>query len=121
MLDAPPVDPGEEPLPDVGTPVRLTDRGGVEMHVADMPLSQVLQMLSLKGRRNIIASPAVKGTVTADLYGVTFEEALDAVLVANGAGYRKSGSFIFVYTLAELESIDAASSGRPYTQVFTLN
>ncbi len=121
MLDAPPVEPGEEPLPDVGTPVTLTDRGGVEMHVADMPLSQVLQMLSLKGRRNIIASPAVTGRVTADLYGVTFEEALDAVLVANGAGYRKSGSFIFVYTLAELESIDAASAGRPYTQVFTLN
>jgi type IV pilus assembly protein PilQ len=101
--------------------VKLTDDGRVELHVAEMPLAQVLQMLSLKGRRNIIASPAVEGAVTADLYGVEFEEALEAILVANGAGYRKTGSFIFVYTDAELAKIDAASARKPYTQVFTLN
>ena len=121
MVDAPPADSGEEALPDVVTPVKLTDRGRIELHVADMALSKVLQLLSLEGRRNIIASPAVKGTVTADLYGVTFEEALEAILVANDAGHRKSGNFIFVYTQAELAKMEAASARKPYTQIFTLN
>ena len=37
--------------------VNITDRGTVQMHVSDLPLSTVLHMLSVEGRRNIIASP----------------------------------------------------------------
>lgn len=120
-VDTPPADSGEAALPDLTTPVRVTDRGRVELHVADMPLSDVLQMLSIQGQRNIIASPAVEGTVTADLYDVTFDAALEAVLVANGAGYRKVGDFIYVYTEAELAELAAASAKKPYTRVFWLN
>jgi S-adenosylmethionine:diacylglycerol 3-amino-3-carboxypropyl transferase len=40
--------------------------------------------------------PEVKGTVTANLYDVTFEEALNAILMANGATFRIDGNFIFV-------------------------
>jgi type IV pilus assembly protein PilQ len=112
---------GGDPLPDLATPVRVTDHGEVELHVVDLPLAQVLQLLSLEGKRNIIASPKVKGTVTADLYGVTFEQALDAILVANGAGYRTVGSFIYVYTNAELAEFEAARARKAYTHVFTLN
>lgn len=107
--------------------VSVTDRGTVEMHVADLPVSTVLQLLSLEGQRNIIASPNVKGTVTANLYGATFEEALDAILVMNDAGYRRVGNFIYVYTNAELASarllaeITAASAKPPITRVFALN
>ncbi|MFQ5590046.1 MAG: type II secretion system protein GspD [Phycisphaerae bacterium] len=121
VFDTPQADNTQEPLPDLVTPVRLTDRGRIELHVVDMPLAKVLQMLSLEGRRNIVASPDIKGTVTADLYGVDFEEALEAILVANGAGYRKSGSFIFVYTQAELARIEEANARKPYTQIFPLN
>jgi len=110
-----------DPLPDLETPVTVNGRGRVELHVAEMPLSDVLQMLSLKGQRNIIASPNVKGTVTADLYGATFEQALDAILLANGAGYRTVGDFIYVHTKAELREIDATSARKPYTRVFKLN
>ncbi len=99
----------------------MTERGTVEMHVADLPVATVLQLLSVEGQRNIIASPNVKGTVTANLYGATFEEALDAVLVMNDAGYRRVGNFIYVYTNGELAQITAAAAKQPLTRVFTLN
>jgi len=117
---------GQEPKPadaPQGNPtqVTVTDRGTVEMHVANLPISTVLQLLSLEGQRNIIASPNVKGTVTANLYGATFEEALEAVLAMNDAGYRRVGNFINVYTNAELALLSAASTKQPMTRVFWLD
>jgi len=109
------------PLPDGQPEVTVTEGGRVELHVAEMPLSTVLQLLSLKGRRNIIASPEVQGTVTANLYDVSFEEALEAVLHANAAAYRKIGNFIYVYTLAELGKMAAADLEPPQTRVFRLS
>ncbi len=101
--------------------VSVTERGTVEMHVANLPLSTVLQLLSLEGQRNIIASPNVKGTVTAHLYGVNFEEALEAVLMQNDAGYRKVGNFIYVHTNAELAQLNAAATKQSVSKVFSLN
>jgi len=117
---------GEPPKPaelpqSNATQVTVTARGTVEMHVANLPVSTVLQLLSLEAQRNIIASPNVKGTVTANLYGATFEEALDAVLIMNDAGYRRAGNFIYVYTNAELAQLTAAASKQQITRVFPLN
>jgi len=94
------------------------------MHVADLPLSTALHLLSLEGNRNIVISPNVKGTVTANLYDATFEEALHAILAANGAGFRTVGNFIYVHTNAELEELAAAAAPEapePVTRVYRLN
>ena len=77
----------------------------VELHVNDADLVEVLRLLSLQSRRNIVATRAVKGTVTANLYGVTVREALDAILHANGYGYRERGNFVYVYTVQELQQL----------------
>lgn len=77
----------------------------VSLNVQETSLTQVLQLLSTQGRRNIIPSPKVSGTVTANLYDVTFHEALDAILQQNGAGYIEKGNFIYVYTQEELQQI----------------
>lgn len=111
--------PAEPGVDDLQGEVRVSPVGTVEMHVADLPLSTVLQMLSLQGRRNIIATPAVQGMVTADLYEVTFDEALEAILVANQCGYRVRGNFIYVYTNEELAWLAAAET-PPVTRVFRL-
>ncbi|MCH7597373.1 MAG: hypothetical protein IID35_12555, partial [Planctomycetes bacterium] len=101
--------------------VAVSDQGTVELHVADMPLATVLQLLSLESKQNIVASPKVQGTVTANLYGVSFEEALQAILVANDAGYKRVGKFIYVYTTAELDAIAAEAKNKQITKVFHLN
>ncbi len=88
--------------------VNVTDYGTVDLAVQDTDLSQVLQMLSIQSRKNIITSKQVSATVTANLYDVTFHEALDAILRVNGYGYTEEGNFIYIYTLEELAEIEAA-------------
>ncbi|MDX2114817.1 MAG: hypothetical protein SFZ24_04240 [Planctomycetota bacterium] len=92
----------------------------VDMFVQDEDLANVLQMLSLQSRRNIVASKDVAARVTANLYGVTFYEALDSILHVNGYGYIEKGSFIYVYTLDELQQIKAAER-QVVSKVMRLN
>ncbi len=114
-----PADTAEPPA--VAQPtVSVSPRGTVEMHVADVPISVVLQMLSLQSRRNIIAAPGVSGAVTANLYDVSFEEALDAILVSVNAGYRREGNFIYVYTRDQLGEM-ISRERPPATRVFELS
>ena len=86
--------------------VNVGSFGQVDLHVKDLEISKVLQLLSLQSQRNIVASRNVGGTISADLYGVDFYEALDAVLHTNGFGYQEKGNLIFVYTANELETIE---------------
>lgn len=94
--------------------IHVSPAGRVEMHVNNLALSRVLQMLSIQSRRNIVASRAVSGSVTADLYGVTFEEALTAILDSNGCTWRERGNFIYVHTKDELRELEASS--RPMVE-----
>ena len=76
--------------------------------VNETEVSQVLEMLAIQSEKNIIASNSVTGTVSANLYDVTFSEALDAILRVNGFGYIEEGNFVYVYTLEELGTIEKA-------------
>lgn len=84
-------------------------QGTVEIHVNEANVVEVLRMLSAQSQKNIIASKDVRGTVTANLYGVTVKEALEAILASNGYTYREKGNFIFVYTQKEAAEIERAS------------
>ncbi len=84
-------------------------QGTVEIHVNDANVVEVLRMLSAQSQKNIIASKDVRGSVTANLYGVTVKEALEAILTSNGYTYRERGNFIFVYTAKEAKEIERAA------------
>ncbi len=95
-----------------GTPADSSDPtvavgsfGQIDLHVNNLDVTKVLQLLSIQSERNIVASRNVAGTVSADLYSVDFYEAMDAILQPNGFGYQEKGSFIYVYTAAELQTI----------------
>lgn len=100
--------------------VNVSEYLSVTLHVQDTELSTVLRMLSMQSQKNIIANSNVAATVTADLYDVTFYEALDAILHANGYGYVEEGSFIYVYTQEELQTILDAQK-KVSTRVYQLN
>ena len=78
-------------------------------------------MLSLQSQKNIIASKDVKGTVTANLYGVTVREALDAILKSNGYTYKEEGNFVYVYTVDEVKAMDQPPIASKKTEVFRLH
>ena len=103
-----------------GPEVNVTDYGTVDLAVQDTDLSQVLEMLSIQGRKNIITSKSVSATVSANLYDVTFYEALDAILTVNGYGYVEEGNFIYVHTKEELVELQA-SSRRTESEIFKLD
>jgi type IV pilus assembly protein PilQ len=92
----------------------------VSLDVQNTELASVLQMLSIQSKRNIVPSPKVTGSVTANLYDVTFHEAMDAILQQNGAGYVEKGNFIYVYTLDELKKIQDADR-KVAARLFKLN
>ncbi len=89
----------------LGAPVRRGDSDSFEIHVQGADLRGVLQLLSTQGRRNIVATKEVSGSVTADLYDVTFEEALEAVLRSTGFKHQIKGNFVYVYTKGQHEAI----------------
>jgi type IV pilus assembly protein PilQ len=71
----------------------------------DTDILQALQMLSMQGRRNIIASRGVQGKVSANLYDVGLYDALDVIMRANDLRMEESGNFIYVYTRQEWEDV----------------
>ncbi len=82
--------------------------GTFKLVVNETEVSQVLEMLAIQSEKNIIASNSVTGVVSANLYDVTFNEALDAILRVNGFGYIEEGNFVYVYTIEELDTIEKA-------------
>ena len=68
------------------------------INIQDMDVNTALHFLSLQTKRNIIVSKNVKGTVSVNLYNVTFSEALDAMLKPNGFDYIEEGQLLFTST-----------------------
>ena len=95
--------------------VTRTDTGLLDIHVRDMELSTLLEMLSYKARANIVTSTSVNGRVSANLYGVTVEQALAAVLTPNHYTYRVSGNTVFVGKAEEMTALQPVA-----TRVFKL-
>lgn len=108
-----PAENRSEPMVRVGIDNRVT------MHVVDLPLADALRMLAEPTKRNIVLSSGATGTVSVSLYDVTFDQALDAMLVSNGLGYRKDGDFVYVHPAEELSKL-VQSRRRYMTRVFRL-
>ena len=103
-------DTGAEPdAADAGDDaVQIGALGEIDLHVKDLDVTKVLQLLSIQSQRNIVASKNVSGKVSADLYNVSFDQAMDAILEPNGFAWRERGNFIYVYTAQEIQDIDEA-------------
>ncbi len=99
--------------------VSVSESGRVDLHVSNMPVVEVLRLIAEQTRQNVVSSRNVNAVVSADLYNVSLDEALDAILTANGLAYRQSGPFIHVYTMEELDAV-RKSERRIVTRVFRL-
>lgn len=112
---------GEQPaLNEPGGHVQVDENLITELFVNDEDLNTVLQLLGIQAQKNIVTGQSVAGRVTANFFGVTFYEALDAILNVNGYGYIERGNFIYVYGIEELQRIEEATRARK-TEVVKLN
>jgi len=108
--------------PPPAAPAARVEKGsaGIELHAQGEDLGTVLELLSRQAEVNIIKSKNVKGTVTADLYGVTPDQVLEAVCRANDLKWVREGDFVYVYTRQEWDTLQSADE-RLVTEVFHLN
>ena len=83
-------------------------------------VTNVLQKLAIQARRNIVPSPAVERLVSANIYGVPFDEALTGLLEPNGLGSMERGEIIFIYTTEELQELQVGGYGA-VTKMIHLN
>ncbi|HUB24466.1 MAG TPA: secretin and TonB N-terminal domain-containing protein [Tepidisphaeraceae bacterium] len=109
---APPSDPfatsaATQPSAPTGPAPRITlsDAGTFSIQISnDVSLVEVLRMIGSQAQISIIPSRDVRGTVPAmDLYNVTVNEALDAILRPNGFEWERKGDIIYVYSEDEME------------------
>jgi type IV pilus assembly protein PilQ len=101
--------------------VLMGEDGKIEsLHAKNEDIANVLELLSRQFQVNIIASKGVKGKVTADLYGVTIDQVLDAICRANALKWSRENNSIYIATAEEAAAIKADES-RLVTEVFPLN
>ncbi|MDO8303428.1 MAG: hypothetical protein Q7T18_09315, partial [Sedimentisphaerales bacterium] len=86
----------------------------------DMSLRDALRFLQARFHKNIVmSSMKVDGVIAVtQLYDVTFEEALNAIL-GSGFKWEQEGNFIKIYTVEEYKKIKT-DEGRLQHKVFTL-
>ncbi len=114
------VDPGSKSDTKGQMDIRVDSNQLVDLAVKDEELANVLEMLSIQSQRNIIASKEVSARVTANFFGVTFHQALEAILHANGFGFVEKDNFIYVYTGEQMKTIAEADRTR-VARVIKLN
>ena len=88
-----------------GEKVEMTAEGNFDLSVQGADLRMVLRQLSRQARKNIIVSKSVEGKANLDLYGVTMQEALEAILKSNDLVSVEEGNFIYVYTAEEFAEL----------------
>ncbi len=106
------------------TPVPASP-GLIGLKVRDMEIVDVLSALAKLGHVNLVTDAAVRGRITVQLTGVTFEQALTLILEPNGLGYSMLGNNLIVgvrpilrrYQLANIAAKDFVANIMPVTGI----
>ncbi|MSR17578.1 MAG: hypothetical protein EXS00_00155 [Phycisphaerales bacterium] len=115
-VPTPPTAPGVEATEDS---VKFSVHGTVTIAAQNVEISSLLELLSVRSNRNIIASNLVKGTVSVNLFDVPFDQALEAILSVNGLVSQTEANFTKVYTSEEFAVLEQKLHGKE-TRVFVV-
>lgn len=96
------------------------DEPRITLHVDDVEVRKVFEMLSRDGSGSILVSPSVSGKVTANLEKVTQQDALNAVVKMSNLVAHREGNITFIYTADEYQTV-TQNQNRIGTRVYTLN
>lgn len=94
--------------------------GKIELHLKDEEVANAFELLSVQYKLNLVVSKSAKGKVSADLYNITIDQAMDAICRAANLTWAREGDCIYVQTAEEMSAIKMDES-RLTTQVFHLN
>ena len=91
------------PPPD--SAVTVNEAGLFDLHLRQTSLADALRLLSRRAQRNISVTQRVDASVSADLYQVSFEEALEALVTPAGFTWCTRGKFIYVCHPEERDAV----------------
>ncbi|MCI0404618.1 MAG: secretin and TonB N-terminal domain-containing protein [candidate division Zixibacteria bacterium] len=77
-------------------PTVITEDSKITLEMEAAPIGAVLKLLAAQNNLNIVSGQEVRGTVTLRLRQVSLEEALSAILLANGYTYSRQGNVLVV-------------------------
>jgi general secretion pathway protein D len=102
--------------------IQFDPSGLVTMHVNELDVRQLLELLSRRSGLNILVSPKVSGTITANFEGTTVDAVLKAVIKLANLVEKTEGPIHYLYTKGELDD-DAEITKREkiLTRVYKLN
>ncbi|MGA7502145.1 MAG: hypothetical protein WBX00_36090, partial [Isosphaeraceae bacterium] len=123
-----PTRPPEKPAPtrapgDVRPQEIQFDRDGlISLHTNELDVRQLLELISRRSGMNILVSPKVSGTITANFEKVTIQELLGAILKLADLVEKVEGRIHFIYSKEELKDVaETAKKERIVTKVYRLN
>jgi len=123
-----PTRPPEKPAPtrppgDVRSQEIQFDREGlVSLHTNELDVRQLLELISRRSGMNILISPKVSGTITANFEKVTIQELLGSILKLADLVEKVEGGIHFIYSKEELKDVaEIAKKERIVTKVYRLN
>ncbi len=102
-------EPMAVPEPENTTPVTLRCDG--------VDVRKVLEMLSVEASTNILVAPGVTGQMTANLQGLTFDEALGAILKLCNLVAHREHNLILVYPLENVPQLARSLQAFPLDYV----
>ena len=85
----------------------------IALDLKNIDLVELLRILSIKTGKTIAPSKDITGRISIFLNNVTFEDALDIILVSQGLACEKKNNIVYVMTYAEYK----ARTGREYREL----
>ncbi len=107
-----PLLPPPRPLERLGRPISL--------NLDDTEVRKAVELIARQADLNILVSPAVTGRVSANVKGLTADQALDAVARLANLVIRRDNGLIYVFTPEEI-SRGVGLEGWLVTRVYRLN
>ena len=102
--------------------IQFDPSGLVTMHVNELDVRQLLELLSRRSGLNILVSPKVGGTITANFEGTTVDAVLKAVIKLANLTEKTEGPIHYLYTKGELdEDAEFLKREKILTRVYKLN
>jgi general secretion pathway protein D len=115
--------PSDGEQPSGGAAELEFDRNGlITLHTNELDVRQLLELISRRSGTNILISPEVKGTITANFERVTLSQLLAAVIKLANLVDKTEGPMHYIFTKQELEDEkEEVKKERILTKVYRLN
>ena len=110
------------PPPDAEQQIQFDRNGLVTMHVNELDVRQLLELLSRRSGMNILVSPKVSGTITANFENTSVEQVLKSVIKLANLVEKTEGTIHYLYTKGEIdEDAEFIKREKIMTRVYRLN